>query len=151
MRVTKIPPSNAKTITDKDSGIKYSDRDITVLTTCINPSSSLISFGTEIYSAERQDGTIFLIYNNENKGKGFVAYTIGDVIEVSDVYADCISVKEELIAYEALVETVYNMSKSSGKNMIVNSDNPVFERYIDNLNQSYKEKKLEDKYKWNKE
>ena len=43
------------------------------------------------------------------------------------------------------------MSKSSGKNMIVNSDNPVFERYIDNLNQSYKEKKLEDKYKWNKE
>lgn len=151
MKFSRVSPSDAKTITDQETGIKLSDRDITILSSSVNTSASLIKFGTSVYNRNKNSDSMFLTYDVPNKGVGFVSYTLGDTVEINEIHADCISSKENAICIEALTETVYNICKSLNKTLEVKSDSKDFKNYIANRNQLYKEQKLEDKYYWKTE
>ncbi len=151
MKYTKIIPSDEKVLTSPESGVKFSFRDVTMVSSMVNNCSSLIKFGEEIYNKYKESGYLLMNYEAKDKGKGFIAYEIVDVINVIEIYSQCINKKEDKICYEALIESVYNISKSTGKTLVVNSDDKDVKYFIDDMNQKYKEQKIEDKYWWKTE
>jgi hypothetical protein len=148
MKYTRIPPSDAKVLTDNESGLKFSQRDVSTISSAVNGCSSLIKFGEEVFNKYKDSGKLFMNYDSATKGKGYIVYDIGEEIFVCDVFSNCISEKENVICFEALTESVYNICKSVNKNLVIDIDNKLFNRFILNSNQLFKEQKFEDKYFW---
>ena len=152
MKYKRIPPSDVKCLTDKDTGTKYSQRDCSFISSMVNPAASLLGFGEEIRDKWQGKGKLFYSYVNPDKGKGYIVYSIeSDKICVCDVFSDCISSKENDICFEALVEAVGNLCKALNKAMCVDTNSESFGLFIATVNQIYKEQKIEDKYWWTKQ
>ncbi len=147
-RFSRIPPSDVKSITDPSTGFKYSPRDMSALASVVNMSSSLVKFGEEVYNKHNDSGNMFLTYDYSGKGKGYIVYSIGRDVIVTDIYSDCINPKEDRICFDALVETLFNLCKSMNKTMVIETESEDFDNFAKGMNQIMKEQKIEDKNWW---
>lgn len=149
MKFSRIAPSDVKFLTDKATGLKLSYRDLTAVASLAIQAASLIKFGEEAYLKHKDSGNLFYYYDVEGKGKGYVAYKIGDTVSVNDILvADFKKKKQTNECIEALIETLYNICKSLNLTLEVETDSKDFYVFVRDVNQSYKEQKLEDKYWW---
>ena len=152
MKFTRIPPSDAKVLTDKETGLKLSYRDLTIISSKVTACSSLIKFGEEVYNQYKDTGYMFLNYDCDN-GKWYAVYKIKNKtkIKVKAIHSECCNFQEEKVCYEAIIETLFNMSKSLNLPLVVRTDNKDFETFVKDTNQILKEQKTEDKYHWKTE
>lgn len=149
MKARKELPSNLRNIVDEESGMMYSKRDTTTVSSMVNPASSLVKFGIDHYEKYLDTDYFLMTYEYPNRGSGYIVYEVKDTgICMIDIYADCVSEKEKFNCYEALIETVFNICKSSNKALEFDIEDKDLEIYINRNNQSYKEQKVEDKYWW---
>lgn len=144
-------PSSVRDITDPETGLKFSKKDISVISSKVNASSSLVKFGADIYEANIDNNLLFSVYEESGVSKGYISYEVlDDSVRVAEVYEESINKRESYIAYEALIESVYNISKSLGKKIVILNENgnELLDKFIKDSNQRKKEQKIEDKYWW---
>lgn len=113
--------------------------------------SDLISFSDRIYKKYKNSGNLYYKFVGRDSELGFIAYKIQeDKINVSELYVESKNLARNRYGQilGSLIDILSNDASALGIPLVIENIDAKLEQYLKDINNFYKEQKIEEIYRW---